>query len=30
MIITQRAYSTNAQVFKTADEMTTSARDLIT
>ncbi|OAN43044.1 hypothetical protein A6A04_10140 [Paramagnetospirillum marisnigri] len=29
MIITQKAYSMNATVFKTADEMTTSARDLI-
>ncbi|MGE5505518.1 MAG: flagellar hook-basal body complex protein [Actinomycetota bacterium] len=29
MIITQKAYSTNAQVFKTADEMTTAVRDLI-
>lgn len=28
MIMTQKAYSTNAQVFKTADEMTTTARDL--
>ncbi|HTH18044.1 MAG TPA: flagellar hook-basal body complex protein [Magnetospirillum sp.] len=30
MIMTQKAYSTNAQVFKTADEMTTTARDLKT
>lgn len=30
MIMTQKAYSTNAQVFKTADEMTTVARDLKT
>ncbi|CAA7625619.1 Flagellar hook protein FlgE [Candidatus Terasakiella magnetica] len=30
MIITQKAYSMNATVFKTADEMTTSARDLLT
>jgi len=29
MIVTQKAYSMNAQVFKTADEMTTSARDLL-
>ncbi|MBI2235357.1 MAG: flagellar hook-basal body complex protein [Magnetospirillum sp.] len=28
MIITQKAYSSNATVFKTADEMTTTARDL--
>ncbi|MGE4280015.1 MAG: flagellar hook-basal body complex protein [Magnetospirillum sp.] len=28
MIVTQKAYSTNATVFKTADEMTTVARDL--
>lgn len=28
MIVTQKAYSTNATVFKTADEMTTIARDL--
>ncbi|MBC7952959.1 MAG: flagellar hook-basal body complex protein [Rhodospirillaceae bacterium] len=28
MIMTQKAYSTNAQVFKTADEMTSTARDL--
>lgn len=28
MIMTQKAYSTNAQVFKTADEMTSLARDL--
>lgn len=28
MIVTQKAYSTNAQVFRTADEMTTVARDL--
>jgi flagellar hook protein FlgE len=28
MIMTQKAYSSNAQVFKTADEMTTTARDL--
>lgn len=28
MIVTQKAYSTNATVFKTADEMTTTARDL--
>ncbi|HSV29805.1 MAG TPA: flagellar hook-basal body complex protein [Candidatus Omnitrophota bacterium] len=28
MIMTQKAYSTNATVFKTADEMTTVARDL--
>lgn len=28
MIMTQKAYSTNAQVFKTADEMTSVARDL--
>lgn len=30
MIVTQKAYSVNAEVFKTADEMTTSVRDLIT
>jgi flagellar hook protein FlgE len=29
MIVTQKAYSTNATVFKTADEMTTTVRDLI-
>lgn len=29
MIITQKAYSTNATVFKTADEMMTAARDLL-
>lgn len=29
MIVTQKAYSTNAQVFKTADEMLTTARDLM-
>ena len=28
MIITQRAYSSNAQVLRTADEMTMAARDL--
>ena len=28
MIITQKAYSSNAQVFKTADEMTQTVRDL--
>ncbi|MBI5163181.1 MAG: flagellar hook-basal body complex protein, partial [Magnetospirillum sp.] len=28
MIMTQKAYSSNATVFKTADEMTTVARDL--
>jgi flagellar hook protein FlgE len=28
MIVTQKAYSMNATVFKTADEMTTTARDL--
>ncbi|MGE5548033.1 MAG: flagellar hook protein FlgE [Solirubrobacterales bacterium] len=28
MIMTQKAYSTNATVFKTADEMTTTVRDL--
>lgn len=28
MIVTQKAYTTNATVFKTADEMTTVARDL--
>ena len=28
MIVTQKAYSTNAQVFRTADEMVTTARDL--
>jgi flagellar hook protein FlgE len=28
MIITQKAYSSNATVFRTADEMTTTARDL--
>jgi flagellar hook protein FlgE len=28
MIMTQKAYSMNSQVFKTADEMTTTARDL--
>ena len=28
MIVTQKAYSTNATVFRTADEMTTVARDL--
>jgi len=28
MIMTQKAYSSNAQVFKTADEMTSTARDL--
>ncbi|KIL99908.1 Flagellar hook protein FlgE [Paramagnetospirillum magnetotacticum MS-1] len=30
MIVTQKAYSTNANVFKTADEMTQTVRDLIT
>ncbi|MBI3445712.1 MAG: flagellar hook-basal body complex protein [Magnetospirillum sp.] len=30
MIVTQKAYSVNANVFKTADEMTQSVRDLIT
>lgn len=30
MIMTQKAYSTNAQVFKTADEMTMTVRDLKT
>lgn len=30
MIITQKAYSTNANVFKTADEMTQTVRDLKT
>jgi flagellar hook protein FlgE len=30
MIITQKAYSTNAEVFKTCNEMTQSVRDLIT
>lgn len=29
MIVTQKAYSVNANVFKTADEMTQSVRDLI-
>lgn len=28
MIMTQKAYSMNSQVFKTADEMTTTARDI--
>jgi flagellar hook protein FlgE len=30
MIMTQKAYSTNATVFRTADEMTTVVRDLVT
>jgi len=30
MILAQKAYSTNSQVFKVVDEMTTTARDLIT
>jgi flagellar hook protein FlgE len=30
MILVQKAYSTNSEVFKTANEMTSTARDLIT